>query len=84
MHIWMRDDALTLRIQQKNNYPPGSKCEALRLGVHLLLLYFIRISLLNAETFFYFDGGWLVGPTFWFFKSLYINMVYTFGIYLDF
>ena len=27
-----------------NIYPPGSKCEALRLGVHLILLYFIRIS----------------------------------------
>ena len=23
-------------------YPPGSKCEALQLGVHLILLYFIR------------------------------------------
>ena len=27
------------------------------------------------------DGGW--GTTFWFFKSLDINMVYTFGLYLD-
>ena len=25
-------------------YPPGSKREALQLGVHLILLYFIRIS----------------------------------------
>ena len=35
---------------------------ALQLGVHLILLYFIRISLLSAETFFLFcwmvDGGW--------------------------
>ena len=38
-------------------YPPGSKSEALKLGVHLILLYFIRTSLLSAETFFYFDGG---------------------------
>ena len=33
-------------------YPPGSKSVALQLGVHLILLYFIRISLLSAETFF--------------------------------
>ena len=38
-------------------YPPGSKCEALRLGVHLILLYFIRISLLTRRFFFYFDVG---------------------------
>ena len=38
-----------------DNYPPGpgSKSEALQLGVHLILLYFIRISLLSAETFFF-------------------------------
>ena len=72
-----------------NFYPPGSKCEALRLGVHLILLYFIRIWILSAETFFYLgggwsvvDGGWLVGHTFWFFKSLDINMVYTLGVYV--
>ena len=35
-------------------YPPGSKLEALQLGVHLILLYFIRIGILSAETFFYF------------------------------
>ena len=40
-------------------YRPGSKCEALQLGVHLILLYFIRISLLSAETFF-FNGWWMV------------------------
>ena len=38
------------------SYPPKSKSEALQLGVHLILLYFIRISLLSAETFF-FEGG---------------------------
>ena len=36
------------------NYPPGSKSEALQLGVYLILLYFIRIILLSAETFFLF------------------------------
>ena len=35
-------------------YPPGSKSEALRLGVHLILLYFIRISLLTPKTFYVF------------------------------
>ena len=35
-------------------YPPGSKSVALQLGVHLILLYFIRITLLSAETFFLF------------------------------
>ena len=34
--------------------PLGSKCEALRLGVHLILLYFIMISLLYPKPFFYF------------------------------
>ena len=34
------------------NYPPWSKSEALQLGVHLILLYFIRISLLSAEIFY--------------------------------
>ena len=40
------------------NYPPGSKSEALQLGVYLILLYFIRIILLSAETFFDFGGRW--------------------------
>ena len=40
-------------------FPPGSKTEALQLGVHLILLSFIRISLLSAEIFFNF-GGWCV------------------------
>ena len=43
-----------------NNYPPGSKREALQLGVHLILLYFIRIWILSAGTFFLF-GWWMVG-----------------------
>ena len=48
------------------NFPPGSKSEPLRLGVHLILLCFIKISLLSAETFFYFDGGWgMVGGGWW-------------------
>ena len=66
-------------------YPPGSKSEALQLGVQLILLYFIRIPLLITETFFLFwwsvvGGGW--SATFWFFKSLDNNMVYTLGIYV--
>ena len=28
------------------------------------------------------DGGWLAGSTFWFFKSLDINMVNTLGAYI--
>ena len=72
--------------KKKLFYPPGSKSVALQLGVHLILLYFIRISLLSAETFFLFGGWWMVGgwwmTTFWFFKSLDINMVYTLGVYV--
>ena len=41
--------------------PLGSKCEALLLGVHLILLYFISISLLIPEIFVLFSGGWAVG-----------------------
>ena len=39
---------------------PGSNCEALRLGVHLILFYFGRISLLTPETFGLF-GWWREG-----------------------
>ena len=64
-------------------YPPGSKCKALRLGVHLILLYFIRISLSTPETFFLFgwwkvEGGWC--PTFLVFNFLYNTMVHTLDI----
>ena len=34
-------------------YPPGSKSKALRIGVHLIFLYFIRISLSIPKTFFH-------------------------------
>ena len=30
------------------NYPPGSKCEALRLGIHLIILYFISILVVGV------------------------------------
>ena len=58
-----------------NYFPPGSKSVALQLGVHLILLYFIRIWSWVRRLFFYF-GGWQT--TFWFFKSLDINLVYTY------
>ena len=35
-------------------FPPGSKCGALRLGVHFILLYFIRNSLLTPKIIFLF------------------------------
>ena len=35
--------------------PPGSNCKALRLGVHLILLYFISILFCVRRLFFYFD-----------------------------
>ena len=38
------------------SYPPGSKCKALRLRVHLILLYFIRILFWVRRLFFYFVG----------------------------
>ena len=63
-------------------YPPGSKCEALQLGVHLILLYFIRILLSIPEIFILF-GWWMVGGgwrTFLFFKSLDNNTIYCLGI----
>ena len=72
------------------DYPLGRKCEAFLLGVQLILLYFIRISLLYPKTFFYLgvdvgvgvdvDGGLF----FFVFKSLENNMVYSLaiGIYI--
>ena len=60
-------------------YPPGSKSEALQLGVHFILLYFISIWSWVRKLFF-FDGWWVT--TFWFLKSLDINMVYTLNVYV--
>ena len=61
------------------NYPPGSKCEALRLGVHLILLYFIRILVVGTEIIFLFCWCWggCWWRTFFVFKSLNNKMVYT-------
>ena len=64
-------------------YPPGSKCEALRLGVHLILLYFIRILVVGTEIIFLFCGCgcgcgcWCGWRTFFVFKSLDNNMIYS-------
>ena len=64
-------------------YPPWGKCEALRLGVHLILLYFIRILVVGTEIIFLFWCGCGCGcgwQTFFVFKSLNKNMVYISGI----
>jgi len=68
-------------------YPPGSKSEALRLAVHLIVLYFIRISFFPRRILFYFgvDVGVDVdvdvdGGLFFFFKSFDNNMVYSLDI----
>ena len=37
-------------------FPPESKCEALLIGVHLILLYFIRILVVGTEIIFLFCG----------------------------
>ena len=59
-------------------YPPGSKSEALRLGVHLILLYFIKILFWVRRLFFYLDVGVGVGGGLFFvFKSLDNNIVYS-------
>ena len=63
-----------------NNF---QKSVALQLGVHLILLYFITIWILSAETFFLFWCGCGCGcwwRTFFFFKFVYNDMVYTLGI----
>ena len=44
----------------KGIYPTGSKCKALRLGVHLILLYFIEDLTFNPEDIFFnlmVEGG---------------------------
>ena len=68
-------------------YPSGSKCEAVRLGVHLILLYFIRILVVGTEIIFLFGCWcgcwcWCGWRTFFVFKSLNNNMVYSLGIYI--
>ena len=65
-------------------FPPGSKSVALQLGVHLILLYFIRIWSWVRRLFYF--GGWLVvdggwSPTF-LLKYFDNSMVYTLGIYV--
>ena len=50
---------VAVRQNMSKYYPPGSKCQALRLGVHLIPLYFIRISILKI--IFYFGVGVGVG-----------------------
>merc|ERR1712035_98987 len=68
------------------SFPPGSKSEALRLGAHLILFYFIGSHSPPRRFFFYLvgggrwevDGGWWA--TFWFFKSLDNIMVNSLGI----
>ena len=65
-------------------FPPWEESsEAFTLGVHLILLYFIRISLLTPKIYVLFSVRWEVGggwwATFWFFKSLN-NMVFNLGI----
>ena len=69
-------------------YPLGRKVRSLSARGPFDSLIFFRILLLIPETFFLFgswmveevDGGW--HQTFWFFKSLDNNMVYTLGIYI--
>ena len=51
---WDTKDLVMKDRTYQNSYPPGSKCEALRLGVHLILLYFIRILFWVRRLFFYF------------------------------
>ena len=43
-----------------NYFPHGSKSEALRLGVNLILSYFVRISLSTPQTFVLFLC-WVMG-----------------------
>ena len=76
---------LFLKISITRFYPPGSKSVALQLGVHLILLYIIRISSWWWRHFFYLDGGRLTvgggwGPTFLVFNFLYNTMVNTLDI----
>ena len=47
-------------------------------------LMFYQDLILSAEIFFFIlnaGGRWVA--TFWFFKSLHINMVYTLDVYVD-
>ena len=63
------------------NYPPGSKSVALQLGVHLILLYFIRILILGAKTFVFI---WMVdGVQVFVSINLMKNLwLYSVGIYI--
>ena len=61
-------------------FPPGSKCEAFRLGVHLILLYFIRILVMGTEIIFYFGVGVGVGDGLFLSLNLNNNTIYTLDI----
>ena len=71
---------MRLRLNITECYPPGSKCEDLRPGVHLILLYFIRISFLTPKISVLFS---LMVADFFGLNFLENNMVYTsdIGVY---
>ena len=45
-------------------YPPGSKCEALRLGVHLILIFYEHLTSDPEDDFFFGGGRWGVSNFF--------------------
>ena len=62
--------------------PWEERSEAFPLGVHLILLYFIRISLSTPEIFFLFGcwcgcGCWCWWRTFFLFKFFHNKMIYS-------
>ena len=69
-----------LTAYRKFIYPPGSKCKALRLGVYLILLYFIRILFWVRNYFFIlwvWVWMWVCVADFFVFKFLDRNIVYS-------
>ena len=72
---------MELRYNRSSYFPRRSKCEALGLGIQLILLYFIRIFFWVRRLFFILmvGGGW-ARPTFWFFTSLNNIKEYNLGV----
>ena len=73
----IKSEALRLEVHLILFYfPPASESETLRLRVHLILFYFIGCHSPPRRFLFYLVGGGM-WATFWFFKSLDNNMVYS-------
>ena len=74
-HVGKKKHCIIFHLGDLWSHPPGSKCKALRLGVHLILLYFIMIPLLTTKILFFYLGVGGASTNFLVFNFLYNTLV---------